>query len=308
LTIEVVPSLASGSPSPPDRWEGGLVIPVVALDEDSVLAQVLASELPVLNVEGSVNLDDLGEVLDNLLVIPDLMVLARVATNVPSKPMQASIELFKHNRLHLNLADGLGDNLLGHLLQDEETLLDDVNLLGPADEFVLLLDEHLLELVTVPVVDAVEIIKALEGLVAVPLVEGVVDGDVNGDMSRRGVDGRLDVVHGRWDVVNGSWDMHRDVLQGSGMVDRRQDMMRRRRVGRNVDGSGMVNRGLMHNGSVHRDMVEGARRMINRWGDMVHRRRIDWNVFQGASNVVDRRRLMLGRRRNGVMNRCKDHL
>lgn len=171
FTIEVKPSLSSGSPGPPDRRKRGLVIPVVALDNDSVLAKVLASELPVLNIKRSIVLDDLGEVFDNLLVVPNLMVLARHTTNVASKPMQTSIELLKHDRLHLDLADGLHHNLLGHLLKDEKTLLNDVDFVRPADKLMLLLDKHLLEFVPVPVVDAVEVVEALERLVAVPPVK-----------------------------------------------------------------------------------------------------------------------------------------
>jgi hypothetical protein len=46
-----------------------------------------------------------------------------------------------------------------------------MDIVGPADEFVVLLDKDLLEFVAVPVVDAVKVVKVLEGFVATPPVE-----------------------------------------------------------------------------------------------------------------------------------------
>jgi hypothetical protein len=92
------------------------------------------------------------------------------------------------------------------------------------------------------------------------------------------------------------------------MMDWGWDMVEDRRVHRDMDESGcVVNGELVYDGGVHGDVVEGARSVMDWWGDVVHRGRIDWNVVQSASGVVDRRRLML-RRRSGVMNRYKDHL
>jgi len=170
--VEVEPSVTGSIPGLVDKLGGALVIPVVALDNDGVLAEILARELPVVEVERQVVLvDDLGEVLDDFLVIANL-VMTGPAHKVATESVKTSTELLKDDGLSLDLTDGLGDDLLGHFLEDKETLLNDVNFLNPANKLVLLLYKDLLELVAVPVVNTVEVIKALEGLVASPLVEG----------------------------------------------------------------------------------------------------------------------------------------
>ena len=85
----------------------------MSLDNDSVLAKVLASELPVIDVDGEIVLvDDLGEVLDDLLVVPNLVVLAGVSADVAAETVQASIPLLEDDGLSLNFADGLSDDPL----------------------------------------------------------------------------------------------------------------------------------------------------------------------------------------------------
>lgn len=242
----------------------------MALDNHGVLAEVLTSEMPVIEVEREIVLvDELGEMLDNLLVVPNLVVLSRVPANVASEAVQTRIPLFENNRLHFNFTHSLHDDLLRHLLQDEETLLDDVDGVNLADELVLGLDKNLLELVAVPVVDAVEVIEAFEGVVASPLIkDDVLYGDVDGS------------VDGGRDVVDRSGD---DVVNRGGVVNRRR---------RDVDGS------------MHRHVVEGAGGVVNRGWNVVNRgwdvtddRRMHWgrDVVQSAGGDMDGRQLMLGR-------------
>lgn len=235
----------------------------MALDDHSVLAKVLTSEVPVIEVEREVVLvDDLGEMLDNLLIIPDLVVLSRVPANVASESVQTRIPLLENDGLALDFTYGLYDDLLGHLLQDEETLLDDVNGMDLADEFMLGLDKDLLKLVAVPVIDAVEVVKAFEGVVASPVVKD-------------------DVLHGSVDrCVDGG----RDVVDRSGddMVDR----------GRVVNG-----RRWDVDGGVYRHVVKGAGGVMN-WGrNMADDRRMHRgrDVVQCAGRDMDGRQLMLGR-------------
>ena len=74
----------------------------MALDNDGVLAEVLAGELPVIEVERRVVLvDELGEVLDDLLIISNLVVLAREPADIPSESVQARIPLLEHDGLYL---------------------------------------------------------------------------------------------------------------------------------------------------------------------------------------------------------------
>jgi len=143
----------------------------VSLDDDGVLAEVLAGEVPIVEVEGSVVVDELGEVLDDLLIVSDLVVLSRVPAEVASESVQASEPLLEDNGLNLNLADGLNDDPLGHLLENKEALLDDVDLMSPADELVVPANEDLLELVPIPVVDTIEVVEVLQGVIATPVVE-----------------------------------------------------------------------------------------------------------------------------------------
>jgi len=85
-------------------------------------------------------------------------------------------ELVEDNRLGLNFTNLFSDNLLGHLLEDEETLLDNLDALGVADEFFMLLDNSLLGDSgdrAREVVRAVEVIESVERGNAVPVAEGL---------------------------------------------------------------------------------------------------------------------------------------
>lgn len=63
--------------------------------------------------------------------------------------------------------------LLGQLLENDEPLLDDLDLLGAADELILL-NEDLVVAGTVKVIGTVEVVEVVQGLVSTPVVEGVV--------------------------------------------------------------------------------------------------------------------------------------
>ncbi len=100
--------------------------------------------------------------VDDVGVVADLV--ARLAAEITAEVSQAGVELLEDDGLRLNLADLLGDDPgsrmshefpwceigagdylpLGHLLEDDETLLDDLDLLGVAHN-LLLLDDNLLE-------------------------------------------------------------------------------------------------------------------------------------------------------------------
>lgn len=73
---------------------------------------------------------------------------------------------------------------LGHLLKNEEALLDDVDVVHLANELVLLLDKDLLELIPVPVINTIEMIETLQGIISTPTIERMVGRDMNRDMHR----------------------------------------------------------------------------------------------------------------------------
>lgn len=63
---------------------------------------------------------------------------------------------------------GKKNSPLRHLLEDEQTLLNDFYSLGTADKFLFLLDKDLLEVVAIEVIGAMEVVKAVEGFEASP--------------------------------------------------------------------------------------------------------------------------------------------
>jgi len=69
--------------------------------------------------------------------------------------------LLEHNSLGFNVTDLLGDDLLGHFLQHEELLLNDLDAQRLADN-LLLLDDNLGGDLSRKVVRSVEVVKARE--------------------------------------------------------------------------------------------------------------------------------------------------
>lgn len=109
----------------------------------------------------------------NVGVISD--VAAREAPEVAAESVQARVELLEDDGLGLDFTDLLGDDALGHLLEDEETLLNDLDALGVADDFLLLhdLDGAFAEVAVVVVVGAVEVVETTEGADSTVVIEGV---------------------------------------------------------------------------------------------------------------------------------------
>ena len=64
---------------------------------------------------------------------------------------------------------------LGHLLNNKETLLDDLDALGMTDDFLLLdnSERTLTELAVIEVIGAVEVVKTAEGADSTIVVEGL---------------------------------------------------------------------------------------------------------------------------------------
>ncbi len=91
---------------------------------------------------------------------------------VVTEESKTGVELLEDDSLSLNLADLLEDDPLGHLLDDEQALLDDLYGLGVANNLCAGLD--LLAEVdgAVEVIGTVEVVEVVEGGQATPAVEG----------------------------------------------------------------------------------------------------------------------------------------
>lgn len=116
-------SSTSSAVGGPDGSWGGRSIPVGASRNDVLAAEVGSAEAKVAGGKRRVGRDDVAEMACNSAVEAD--VVARGAAQVTAEGAEAGVELLKHDGLSFDLADLLGYDPLGHLLEDEETLLDD---------------------------------------------------------------------------------------------------------------------------------------------------------------------------------------
>lgn len=90
------------------RLPRAAVVPVVAANDDELLADIVSLEAPVVEVEGPVKVHDLVEMASNLAVVADLV--ASVAANIAAETTETGVPLLEDYCLHLNFADGLSDN------------------------------------------------------------------------------------------------------------------------------------------------------------------------------------------------------
>jgi len=116
-------SSTSSAVGGPDGSWGGRSIPVGASRNDVLAAEVGSAKAKVGGGKRRVGRDDVTEMASNSAVEAD--VVARGAAQVTAEGAEAGVELLKHDGLSFDLADLLGYDPLGHLLEDEETLLDD---------------------------------------------------------------------------------------------------------------------------------------------------------------------------------------
>jgi len=100
------------------------------------VAEIGAREAPVVVAQRTVAVVEVAEVRGEAGIVTDTT--TREVPEVAAEAVQAGVELLEDDGLGLDLANLLGDDALGHLLEDEETLLDDDNALGVADDLLLL--------------------------------------------------------------------------------------------------------------------------------------------------------------------------
>jgi len=152
-----------------------------------VAADIAAAEAEVVCGQRAVLGDDVAEVARDLGVEAD--VVAGSTTQVVAEEAERGVELLKDDGLGLNFADLFGDDPLGHLLNDEETLLDDFDALGVADELLILLNNSLAGDQALEVVGSVEVVEAGERGETAPVVEGnITTGDQPAHGERLGDD------------------------------------------------------------------------------------------------------------------------
>lgn len=152
-----------------DRSGRSSIVPVRSTDNNRVRTKVSSTESEVVSREGAVRETDIAEVASNGTVEPDLV--ARGTVKVVPEQSKASMELFEDDGLGLDLANLFGDDPLGHLLEDEETLLDDLDLHGVADESLGgIYDLGEMDR-AVEVIDTIEVVKVVKGRETTPVVE-----------------------------------------------------------------------------------------------------------------------------------------
>jgi len=128
------------------------------------VSEVATRESEVAVAERAVAVVEVAEVRGDVRVVSDIA--AREAPEVAAEAVHARVELLEDNGLRLNVADLLGDDALGHLLENKEALLDDCDALAVANEFLLLLhdgDRGRAEVTVVEVIGAVEVIEVAHG-------------------------------------------------------------------------------------------------------------------------------------------------
>jgi hypothetical protein len=81
---------------------------------------------------------------------------------VAVEEVEAGVELLKRNDLSFNFADLFRDNPLGHLLEDKEALLNNIDGFSAADYFFALLDDSLTGDRAHEVIGTVEVVKSRE--------------------------------------------------------------------------------------------------------------------------------------------------
>jgi len=162
-------SSKSSAVGSPDRCGGGRGVPVRASGNDVLAADIASGEAEVVGAERRVGRDEVAEVAGDAAVIADAV--ARGAAQVTTEEAEAGVELFENDGLSLDLADLLSDDPLSHLLEDEETLLDDFDGLAVAYEFLRLLNDGLAGDAAYEVIRAVEVIEASQRREPSPVIE-----------------------------------------------------------------------------------------------------------------------------------------
>lgn len=153
----------------------GSIVPVRATDVHELASDVGTLETQVVRRQRTIVIDERAKVRRDAGVEADMAVGTMDAAEIARERLEARDELFPDYSLSLDFADLLSDNPLCELLEDNETLLDDLDLFGMANND-LLLNEDLAVVEATEVVGSKEIIKVGER--ATEVVEATVTTEV----------------------------------------------------------------------------------------------------------------------------------
>lgn len=145
------------------------IVPVGSTNNNSVGTDIGAGETEVASGQGTIRKANITEVASNGTVKTNRV--TRDAVKVVLEQSKTSVELFKNNGLGLYFADLFEDDPLCHFLEDDETLLDDLDGFGVADNLVSGFYDLGEVRGAVEVVDTVEIVEVIEGREITPVIE-----------------------------------------------------------------------------------------------------------------------------------------
>jgi len=121
--MKTVHGIPCSTVSSTNGHERAAIVPVVTINKDCIVPEILARETEVVSRNIAVGVEETVVLGGDVLVITDL--LAGSATEILAEATQTSVPLFEDDSLSFNFADGFGDNLFGHFLDDEKALLND---------------------------------------------------------------------------------------------------------------------------------------------------------------------------------------
>jgi len=129
-----------------------------------------SAEPKIVGAERAIGIHDATVVAGDTTIVANAV--AGMAPDIMAEGAHARLELLENDGLGLDLTDLLGDNPLGHFLNNEEALLNDLDALTVADKLRVLLDDDLAPHIASEVVGAVEVVETIERRDAHPVVEG----------------------------------------------------------------------------------------------------------------------------------------
>lgn len=155
---------------------GGAVVPVATTDNNSAATNINTAEAEVMVSDASILVEELAPVTSNALIEADTVTTD--AAEVTVEASNAAVPLLEDNDLGLDVADGFGDDFLREFLEDNQSLLNDVDVVGAADE-VTLANDDLLGVTPVKVVNTVEAVEVVQGGETSPVVEAGMATDID---------------------------------------------------------------------------------------------------------------------------------
>lgn len=106
--MKTVHGIPCSTVSSTNGHERAAIVPVVTVNKDRIVPEILARETEVIRRNVAVGVEETVVLGGDVLVITDL--LAGKAAEVLAEATQTSVPLFEDDSLSFNFADGFGDN------------------------------------------------------------------------------------------------------------------------------------------------------------------------------------------------------